>query len=225
MKLSARTLQILKNFASISTTMVFAPGNELKTISPMKTIVAKATIAETITQPFAIWDMPKFLGVMSLLDDPEIDVGDNYLIISSGKTKIDYAFCAPELVVQPPKKMVDLPADCVEKIVSPSNLQSILKAVGVLQLPDIAFVGKGGDFLIQALDTKPKGSQDKTLSNAFSITVGETVKSFRMIIKAETLKILNEEYLLKISPQGLCYFKGSDVEYWIACEDNSTFTG
>ena len=100
-----------------------------------------------------------------------------------------------------------------------------MKAVGVLQLPDIAFVGKGGNFTIEALDTKPKNPNEDTLSNSFSITVGETVKSFKMVVKAESIKIMNEEYTLKISPQGLCHFKGSDVEYWIACEDSSTFTG
>ena len=225
MKLSARTLQILKNFASINSTMIFAPGNELKTISPMSTMVARAAITETIGQQFAIWDLPKFLGLLSLLNDPEIEVGETHLIIKSGSTKINYAFCAPELVKQPPKKMVELPGDCVEKLVTSADLQSVLKAVGVLQLPDIAFVGKDGEFSIQALDTKPKNPQDKTLSNIFSVTVGETVKTFKMIVKAESFKMLNEEYTLKISPQGLCYFKGTDVEYWLACEDNSTFIG
>jgi hypothetical protein len=44
-------------------------------------------------------------------------------------------------------------------------------------------------------------------------------------MKADNLKIMNEEYVLKISPQGLCHFKGSDVEYWIVCEQNSTYVG
>jgi hypothetical protein len=129
------------------------------------------------------------------------------------------------MIVQPPKKMTDLSPDSVEKLLPSATLQSLMKAVGVLQLPDIAFVGKDGNFSIQALDTKPKNPNDSTLSNSFAITVGETVKTFKMIVKAESLKIMNEEYTLKISPQGLCHFKGSDVEYWIACEDNSTFTG
>ena len=64
MKLSARTIQILKSFAQINQSLIFAPGNELKTISSLKTMVAKATIAETIPQQFAIWDLPRFLGVL-----------------------------------------------------------------------------------------------------------------------------------------------------------------
>ena len=225
MKLSARTIQILKSFAQINQSLIFAPGNELKTISPLKTMVAKATIAETIPQQFAIWDLPRFLGVLSLFDDPDLEINEKFITIKSGKSKLDYVYCSPDMITQPPKKMVDLPADAVEKVLPSATLQSVMKAVGVLQLPEIAFVGKDGNFTIEALDTKPKSASDATLSNSFSILVGETVKTFKMIMKAENIKIMNEEYVLKISPQGLCHFKGSDVEYWIVCEQNSTYVG
>ena len=225
MKLSARTIQILKSFAQINQSLIFAPGNELKTISPLKTMVAKASIAETIPQQFAIWDLPRFLGVLSLFDDPDLEINEKFITIKSGKTKLDYVYCLPEMITQPPKKMVDIPADAVEKVLPSATLQSLMKAVGVLQLPEIAFVGKDGYFSIEALDTKPKNPNDQTLSNSFSIVVGETIKSFKMIMKADNLRIMNEEYILKISPQGLCHFKGSDVEYWIVCEQNSTYIG
>lgn len=225
MKLSARTIQILKSFAQINPSLIFAPGNELKTISPLKTMVAKATIAETIPQQFAIWDLSKFLGVLSLFEDPDLEINEKYITIKSGKSKLNYVYCSPDMVTQPPKKMVDIPADAVEKNLPSAILQSLMKAVGVLQLPDIAFVGRDGNFSIEALDSKPKNPNDETISNSYAITVGETVKTFKMIMKADNMKIMNEEYTLKISPQGLCHFKGSDVEYWIACEDSSTYNG
>lgn len=225
MKLSARTIQILKSFAQINQSLIFAPGNELKTISPLKTMVAKATIAETVPQQFAIWDLPRFLGVLSLFDDPDLEINEKFITIKSGKTKLDYVYCLPEMITQPPKKEVNIPVDAVEKVLPSATLQSLMKAVGVLQLPEIAFVGKDGYFSVEALDTKPKNPNDQTLSNSFSIVVGETIKSFKMIMKADNLRIMNEEYILKISPQGLCHFKGSDVEYWIVCEQNSTYVG
>ena len=225
MKLSARTIQILKSFAQINPSLIFAPGNELKTISPLKTMVAQATIAETIPQEFAIWDLSKFLGVLSLFEDPDLEINEKYITIKSGKSKLNYVYCSPDMVTQPPKKMVDIPADAVEKNLPSAILQSLMKAVGVLQLPDIAFVGRDGNFSIEALDSKPKNPNDETISNSYAITVGETVKTFKMIMKADNMKIMNEEYTLKISPQGLCHFKGSDVEYWIACEDSSTYNG
>jgi hypothetical protein len=225
MKLSARTIQVLKSFAQINPSLIFTPGNEIKTVSPQKTILAKATIAETIPQQFAIYDLVKFLGVLSLFNDPDLEINDKFITIKGGSSNLNFVYCSPDMVVQPPKKMIELPNDCVEKTITSATLQSVMKAVGVLQLPDIAFVGKDGKLTMEALDTKPNNPNQDNISNNFSVDVGETVKTFKMIVKAENLKIMNEEYTLRISPQGLCHFKGSDVEYWIACEEHSTYLG
>ena len=57
MKLSARTLQILKNFATINPSLLFKPGNVLTTISPAKTMQAKARVTEQFDTQFAIYDL------------------------------------------------------------------------------------------------------------------------------------------------------------------------
>ena len=44
MRVSTNTLNVLKNFAKINPSIVIAEGNVLKTISPSKTIMAKATV-------------------------------------------------------------------------------------------------------------------------------------------------------------------------------------
>jgi gp45 sliding clamp, C terminal len=225
MKLSARTIQVLKSFAQINPSLIFTPGNEIKTVSPQKTILAKATIAETIPQQFAIYDLVKFLGVLSLFNDPDLEINEKFITIKSGSSNLNFVYCPPDMVVQPPKKMIELSNDCVEKTITSATLQSVMKAVGVLQLPDVAFVGKDGKLTMEALDTKPNNPNQDNISNNFSIDIGDTVKTFKMVIKAENLKIMNEEYVLKIAPQGLCHFKGSDIEYWIACEENSTYMG
>ena len=46
MKLSAKTLSVLKNFAAINQSIVVKPGDTLATISQNKTIMAKATVPE-----------------------------------------------------------------------------------------------------------------------------------------------------------------------------------
>ena len=81
MKLSARTIQVLKSFAQINPSLIFTPGNEIKTVSPQKTILAKATIAETIPQQFAIYDLVKFLGVLSLFNDPDLEINEKFITI------------------------------------------------------------------------------------------------------------------------------------------------
>jgi hypothetical protein len=50
MKLSDKTLTILKNFSGINNPFLFKQGNKLRTISVMKNILAEATIDEEFPQ-------------------------------------------------------------------------------------------------------------------------------------------------------------------------------
>ena len=73
MKISPDTLTLLKNFASINSGMQFKKGNKLSTISTGKNILAKATIADSFTEDFCVYDLNQFLSVYSLKKDPEIE--------------------------------------------------------------------------------------------------------------------------------------------------------
>ena len=66
MKLSTNTIQVLKNFASINQNLVINEGNEIKTMSAMKNIVAKAEVEETFPKQVAIYDLNEFLASLSL---------------------------------------------------------------------------------------------------------------------------------------------------------------
>ena len=54
MKLSDKTLSVLKNFSSINQSILFKEGNKLRTISVMKNILAEATINEEFSRDFGI---------------------------------------------------------------------------------------------------------------------------------------------------------------------------
>ena len=83
MKISADTLSILKNFASINTGLVFRKGTTIKTISSNKNILAEATITEDMPQDFGIYDLNKFLTVLSLhKEEPELEITSKTAVIS-----------------------------------------------------------------------------------------------------------------------------------------------
>ena len=73
MKLSKKTLAILKNFATINQSIVVKPGNKLETISNVKDVFAKVEVEETFENNFAIYDLNEFLGVVSLFEDPDFE--------------------------------------------------------------------------------------------------------------------------------------------------------
>ena len=82
MELSDRTLGVLKNFANINSNIVFREGNELKTISMAKNILARATLDAPLPSEFGIYDLNEFLNIMGLVDNPTLKFEDNYVVIS-----------------------------------------------------------------------------------------------------------------------------------------------
>ena len=89
MKLSDKTLTILKNFAGINNSILVKKGNELKTISVAKNILAEAQIDEEFSRDFAIYDLNQFLNGLGLHQDPDMDFTENsYLTIREGKRRV-----------------------------------------------------------------------------------------------------------------------------------------
>ena len=67
MKLSDKTLSVLKNFSTINQSILFKQGSKLRTISVMKNILAEATITEELPKDFGIYDLNQFLNGLSYI--------------------------------------------------------------------------------------------------------------------------------------------------------------
>ena len=110
MKISIETLNILKNFSTINSSLVVKKGNVLRTISPAKNILANFTCPENFDNDFAVYDLNEFLGGLSLFKDPDFDFTDpSYLLIKSGGSKVKYFFSDPSVITEPPEKEIALP--------------------------------------------------------------------------------------------------------------------
>jgi hypothetical protein len=220
MKLDQRTLQVLKNFSSINPSILFRAGNVVKTITPTKTILAKATLEQEFPSSFAIYDLNRFLSVLSLFDDPDLEIGEKSVVIRSGRKKVNYVFADPNTIVAPKDdKEIRFPAADVSFELTNEALADVTKALGVLRQPEIAVVGNGTSITLQTTNSK-----DPT-SDVYSVEVGETDKTFNFIFKAENLRLLPETYTVDIASAGISRFTSKDVEYFIAIEANSKFDG
>lgn len=218
MKLDQRTLQVLKNFSSINPSILFRPGNVIRTITPTKTIFAKATLEQDFPSSFAIYDLSKFLSVLSLFDEPDLEIGEKSVVIRSGRKKVNYVFADPNTIVTPKEgKDVTLPPSIVSFELTNENLADATKALGILRHPEIAIVGDGESITLKTVNSKDPTADD------YSIEVGETDKTFSAIFKAENFRLLPETYQVDITNQGISRFQSKDVEYYIAVEANSQF--
>jgi hypothetical protein len=220
MKLDQRTIQVLKNFASINPSILVRPGNVIKTVTVTKTILAQATLEQEFSSKFAIYDLNKFLSVLSLFDSPDLEIGETSVVIRSGKKKVNYVFADENTIVAPSAdKQIKFPDADVSFELTAENLADVTKALGVLRQPEIAIVGNGETITLQTINSK-----DPT-SDVYSVDVGETTKNFKFIFKAENIRLLPDTYTVDLASVGISRFKSKDMEYYVAIESNSEYNG
>ena len=220
MKLSESTLSVLKNFSTINQSILFKQGRKLRTISVMKNILAEVTIDEELPKDFGIYDLNQFLNGMGLHQSPELDFSnDSYVVIKEGKMRTKYFFADANVIITPPDKPIELPSEDVTFDLSTDQLDKLLKAAAVYQLPDLSAVGENGVVKLVVRDKK------NDTSNDFAITVGETESTFSFNFKVENIKILPGTYEVVVSQKLLSRFtsKNHDLTYYIALEPDSTF--
>jgi len=218
MKLDNRTVQILKNFSTINPSLMFREGSTITTVSPVKTVMASANIKETIPSTFAISDLSRFLGMLSLFEQPELDIKDTYLVVSSGKQKVQYTFADPRMIVTSEAKGVKMPDNSeINFNLTADDLQRVTRALSVLQLPEIAVTGEDGNMYLEAINSKNPSSDN------YRVHLRDTPHTFKMIFKAENIKVMSGTYEVSISSRGIAQFKADDIVYWITTEASSTF--
>lgn len=218
MKFSENTLSVLKNFSGINPSVIFKPGNVIRTISPQKTVMSAAVIDETIASNAAVYDLSRFLATLSLFDNPDVEFTQNKFAITSDRTRVNYTYAAESMIISPPDKDINVPNPEVNVKVNWDDIQKVIRAASVLQLSEIAFRGDGQSVSLAAIDSK------NPTADAFDVVVGDSESQFEMIIKVENLKLLPKNYDVSLSSKGMAHFKSEKIQYWVAIEKNSTFS-
>jgi hypothetical protein len=141
-KISKATLSILKNFAGMNSNILIKPGNVIKTITPSRSGMAEAVIEETFDVEFGIWDLNKFLGVVSLFSNPVFEFGEKSVKIYGGQSGsgsvVNYFYSEPRLLTYP-SKSVNMPPTTVKTVMEEGMFDDLSRISSVLQLPDISF--------------------------------------------------------------------------------------
>lgn len=225
MKLTSDTLSVLKNFSNINSGILLRKGKSVRTISSLGTVMAHATISDEMTSEFCIYDLTKFLSVLSLhKDNVDLDFDSKDIIITGqgGRSRIKYRACDPTMIVAAPDKSLNLPSVDISFSLTAEEFRWIMDAANVLSSPQIAIVSDGSDVYIKTLDVK----DDSAHTESYKLNIN-TSDTFNFILKTENMsKLFNGAYDVSISSQGISHFKctTTPVEYWIALETGSTFT-
>ena len=111
-KLSKRTQNILKNFATINKSIVIDQGSRIRTLSVNKNIFASADITETFPQQVAIYDLGVFLSSLSLFENPVFDFSNPQKLITTdegSESKGTFYYSDPTVIAKVPDKGIQMP--------------------------------------------------------------------------------------------------------------------
>jgi len=225
MKLSKHTLNMLKNFSDINMSIEIKKGNVLRTVSVQKNILAQAELEDEFPKDFAIYELNRFLGAVSLFDDPELEFNAKSVNIGTTKHSADYVYCDPSMIVTPPENNITFPDPEVKFTLTQDSLSQVMRASNVLGTPEIAIEGgphPNDSIRIKALDV----NNDST--DTFQVVLDEkSGHTFRFVFKTENMKMIPGNYDVEISSKGISHYllQGTKLQYWIATESTSSFGG
>jgi hypothetical protein len=220
---SKTTLSILKNFASLNSNILVTPGNVIKTITPSMNGMAEATVEEDFPIEFGIWDLNKFLGVVSLFQNPSFQFEDKYVRIEgAGGTAVNYFYSNPNLLTVP-KKEVKMPKVCAEAYLTQDALSELMRASSILQLPDVCFQSRNDSIYAVVCDRNDPTSN----SCEVDLEADANGKEFSFNFKIDNIRLLSGDYKISFSKNVVVEFENQNIplKYWFAMEPSSTYNG
>jgi len=222
MKISTKTLDVLKNFSEINQSILINKGKKLKTVSALKNILAHAEVEESFPQDFAIYQLNEFIGVLTTMSNPDLTFHDKYVMLSQENGACTKYFYAEPSVVISPEKDINMPSEDINFTLLEKQYNDLLKMSSILQLNDICLKGcPKSDKIFLAVTNKKNDT-----SNDYSVQVGEGVSEpFKMYFKTENLKMVAGDYNVHISSKGISHFENMAIklDYWIALEPDSNY--
>jgi hypothetical protein len=216
MKLSEHTLAILKNFAGINSGVVLQEGNIQKTINHEQVILFEAQVQDSFPEKVGIYDLNKFLGNISALNNPDLTFDTNMIILDDGEIKLNYHTCSPNLIKTPPEdKQLLMKDPDVSFNITAAALQKLLKIAAMNSLPNISVIGLDGGLFFKTHELKNDSS------NYASIRIGDyDGKNFIASFKTEYLRVIPDDYEVEIKIDKFSRWvnKTGTLKYFIGME-------
>lgn len=216
MKISKSTLDVLKNYASINTNILVREGNTLATISTGKNIFSRATVSETFDREFAIYDLNSLLSLLTLMEDTDVEFGEDSITISKDRSEFEYYYADPSIVVSAPDKTIEVD-DFYSFTVTADDVNMIMKAAAIVSAPMLSVVAKDGQVTLSV------GDPSTPRSNTFRNIIGETDKQFDCRLAIENFKIIPGDYKVTLSQKKFMFLDSTskEMKYWLALEPSS----
>ena len=228
--ISEEAYQILVNFSTINSSIVFKKGNLIRTIANAENILGEYVLDEYIPQDFAIYDLSEFISAIGICAQsgdsrPTLHFdNDDYVTIKGGNLSIRYYFSDPQITLKvAPEKEVKFPGSNISFTITQGDLKNLRDALSRFSLPEILFRSRDGKITVHGIDT------ENATSNTFWLDYpgGESTGDFDLTLNTENLRVArNYDYNVKVSEHLLSEWtvigsgSSSDLQlkYYIALE-------
>ena len=224
MELNENVLQVLRNFSAINQNILIKVGNEIRTISEARNVLARATVDVEFSSQFAIYDLNQFISVLSLVDKPNLEFTEKNVVIKdgSGLSSVKYFFSSPDTITTS-EKDITMPEAEVNFTLDEKTASKLRSASSALGYRDLIITGVNNSINLSVSEN------DNSTANSYSADVSGNYQSdnFKFILNIENLKIIPGDYDVSISSKFISNFKHKekDVQYWIALEKTSSYGG
>lgn len=220
MKFTNQLVDVLRNFSTINQSILFKPGKIVSTVSPLKTILANATVDVEIEKEFAIYDLHEFLAIVSLMPNCDVSFTAHQIVLGTKQKKIKYTFAHPSTIVASQYNSIELQSnDIITTFDLPySEISNLNKISAIWKSDTITIEGEDGNVVIKAGNTKDPSSSNyvfevENVQKPFT-------QRFSLSLKIESLRVLNKNYTVVIPNKKLIQMTDVDqsVTYWIATD-------
>jgi len=215
MKLSENTMNVLKNFSSINDGLVLQKGTKQRTMAPDQTVLIEATLSDDFPEQFGIYELNKFIGNITTLNDPELTFGKDSVIMQDSDIRLNWYSCSPSLIVSPPDKELVIKKIDVAFDLTADLLKKILRLSLMNNLSNITLIGKDGELRLQTHEKK-----NDTSNFAYTKIADYDGKDFTVSFKADKFKMIPDDYHVEVSIGTFAKFtnKSGTLNYYIAQE-------
>ena len=217
--LSKKTFDVLKNFSSINSSIVFRKGSTVRTISNAENILAAFSSEEVFPMDFAIYDLSQFLSGITLFDSPELDFSSSdFVSIRGGGKSARYYFSDPEITLKSaPEKNVKFPGADLQFNLTGEDLVALQKASAVYSLPDLTFQSEEGSKEIKLILRDKENDTSNTYEQSIS---GDCTGTYSLDVKIENIRLFPGDYVVKVSKHLISEWTNQnlDLKYFIALE-------
>ena len=214
MKISKTTMEVLKNFASINSNILVRKGNVLSTISTGVNIFSRAEVTETFDREFAIYDLNSLLALLTMMEDTDVDFGEDCITISKDTSEFKYYYADKTIIVAAPDKTIEVD-NHYEFNLTATMIDTMKRAAAVISAPMLSVVAKNGMVKMSV------GDPSTPRSNTYTQDIGEFEGEFDCRIPIENFKIISANYVTVLSKKKFMYLSNDTTKYWLALDPNS----